>query len=357
MKAKDLLASCYRVIFVLAVLYFGSVCVNPSPALGADPSSKSSKPIELILNSLFPAGSLQNTHLERWGEKLKAESDGRLTIRIYPGGVLCPPPEIYSVTAKGICDIGYGFKYRRAELFNPLDGFMAGTPGIPTTIRVYKDLYNEFKGYRAEFDKTRMLWFSCTGPSVLHTVKPVRTLEDLKGMQIRTTGVAGAKILSALGASPVELPTSELFIALQKGIVQGVVVPDDQLKTFRLGDVLHYTTQISLWQPPLNFTVMNSAKYKSLPPDLQKVIEDTIPWAEKDFLEMWKETDRAGRKYANSVGHEFITLTPEENAKWSAIIAKTQDEMAKEIDSKGYPGTKLLQFLRESIKRYSSYSN
>ena len=355
MKGKKSLMKNLYLVNILVSLFVVAVCVNnPIPSWAAEHDSNPATPIELSLNSMFPAGTAQHQHLERWAEKIKTDSNGRLIIRIYPGAILSPVPKIYDATGKGISDLGYGFKYTRAEQFDPIDGFMAGTPGIQTTHRIYKDLWDgNIFNYRAEFKKAKVLWFGYTGPSRLHTVKPVRTLGDLKGMQIRTSGRAGATILPALGSGAVAIPTSELAIALQKGILQGTVSPDDQLKTFRLADVLPYTTEISLWQPSPNFMVMNIDKYNSLPSDLQKVIDDSLPWAEKDCLKMWEGTDRAGRDYANSLGHEFISLSPEEREKWMAAIEGAQDEIAIEIDRKGYPGTKVLQFIRERITRYS----
>ena len=347
MKKNNVLTSRFYVMLFFLV---GVVCSVPSSSFGKE------KNTELLLNSMFPAGTAQNMHLERWADKIKTDSNGRLTIRIFPGGVLSPVPEIYAATRKGICDLGYGFvygKYKKTDLFYALDVFTAESPDIQTTAKIYKDLWDGFEDWRAEYDNVKLLWLGHTGRSILHTVKPVRTLEDFKGMQVRTPDRATARVIKALGASAVEISTSELAIALQKGLLQGVVAPIDQLKTFRLADVLPYSTEISFLEPEPNFTVMNIDKYESLSPELRKVIDDSIPWGQKDCLEMWEGTDIAGREYANSLGHEFIRLTPEEKEKWETIIKGVQDEIAAEIDQKGYPGTELLLFVRERMGKHS----
>ena len=347
MEKRKSVAERFGQILCAAILILLAATATPQDVWG------SGKSIELILNSMFASGTAQHMHLERWAEKIKTDSNEKLTIRIFPGAILSPVPEIYSATGKGVSDLGYGFKYKGSELFDPLDGFMAESPNIETTASVYNDLWNEYPEYRKEFEKTKVLWFGYTGPSKLHTVKPVRSLSDLKGMQVRSTTISIGRILNALGAVGVQVPTSELAIGLQKGMLQGVTTPEDQLKSFRLADYVNFTTEMPLYTPYPNFMVMNIDKYNSLSPELAQVIDNSLEWAKQDCLNMWKETDTLGRDYANSKGHQFISLSSVEKAKWLIQIRLTQDEIAKEIDAKGYPGTKMLQFIRDRIAQYA----
>jgi TRAP-type C4-dicarboxylate transport system substrate-binding protein len=75
-----------------------------------------------------------------------------------------------------------------------------------------------------ELDETKMMFFVCHGPGLIHTKKPVRTLEELKGMKIRSTGMS-TKIVQAFGATPVAMPMTESYDALSRGLQKGLHVP------------------------------------------------------------------------------------------------------------------------------------
>ncbi len=86
-----------------------------------------------------------------------------------------------------------------------------------------------------------MLYVHAHGPGLIHTVKkPVTKLEDLKGMKIRSTGLA-SKIITALGASPVGTTMPETYDALRTGVAEGATAPIQALKGFRWGEVVKYT--------------------------------------------------------------------------------------------------------------------
>ncbi len=80
------------------------------------------------------------------------------------------------------------------------------------------------------------------GPGILHTKKPVKTLDDLKGMKIRCTGMA-AKIVTALGGVPVAMPMGETYDALSRAVVDGSMAPQESLQGWKWGEVVKYTIE------------------------------------------------------------------------------------------------------------------
>jgi TRAP-type C4-dicarboxylate transport system substrate-binding protein len=98
--------------------------------------------------------------------------------------------------------------------------------------------------------------------------------------------------------------------------------------------------------------VMNWDSYKKLPPDLQKVIENSLEWAKRDIVETFDKADIAGVEWAKKQGMEFTTLKPEEMKKWLTVIGPVQDRWGKDEDPKGYPATEVLKFIRQRIDAY-----
>ena len=134
-----------------------------------------------------------------------------------------------------------------------------------------------------------------TAPASFTPRQPVKNLDDLKGMKIVCHGLS-AKVVGALGATPVAMPMPERYDALQKGVAEGVVDPIEALKGWKLGEVIKSTTENfgSAYSTGF-FVVMNKDKWNSLPPDVQKVIETVnVEWIEKTGKALGR--DRQGRQ-------------------------------------------------------------
>ena len=98
------------------------------------------------------------------------------------------------------------------------------------------DFYRAFKP--REFAQVKMLFFLSASPGLLHTKRPVRSLEDLRGLKVRCLGGTAARVLKALGTVPIIIPTGDTYDALRKGIVDGVVAAWDSLETMKWGEIL-----------------------------------------------------------------------------------------------------------------------
>jgi TRAP-type C4-dicarboxylate transport system substrate-binding protein len=177
-----------------------------------------------------------------------------------------------------------------------------------------------------ELDDVKVMFFHGTGPTIFHTKKPVRTLEDLKGMKIRTTGL-GAKIVAALGATPVAMPMGDTYDALSKGVVEGSTAPIASLEGFKWGEVVKYTTEnFGSAYTTIFFVVMNKKTWNSVTPDNQKIIEQVNEeWIEK-MGRYGTNMILAAWDFALKLGNQIIPLSKEEDEKWVQKLKGTFDE-------------------------------
>ena len=113
------------------------------------------KPIELRISHMNPAGSPEDLHYNRWAKKIEADSKGRLTFRIFPGGVLINAFECYSGTVKGIADIGASYRYDRkgAELTGFISICYPGIPDATIGTRILDEIRAKFPAYNKEWEK------------------------------------------------------------------------------------------------------------------------------------------------------------------------------------------------------------
>ena len=215
--------------------------------------------------------------------------------------------------------------------------------------RLSNAVYKKF--HPKEMDDVKVMFFHGTGPQIFHTKKPVRTLEDLKGMKIRTTGL-GAKIVTALGATPVAMPMGDTYDALSKGVVDGSTAPIASLEGFKWGEVVKYTTEnFGTANTTVFFVVVNKKAWNSLTPNAQKIIEQVNEeWVDR-IGKVWDKYDLGGRDFALRLGNKIITLSKEEDERWVKKVKGTLDDYVKDTKAKNLPGEEVMKFSLDYLKK------
>jgi TRAP-type C4-dicarboxylate transport system substrate-binding protein len=334
-------------VFIFLFLFFYMGC--PCPVFAEEK-------VELKVSHFWPPTSAQHELLLKWKKKLEDESKGKLSLRIFPGGTLLKQTIEWEGLNKGVADIVYGIRLETAgrEFSEKMVIFTYGAKKASVGGRLMYDVFNQFQAYRDEWKTVKVLWLAAAGPNQIHTkAKPIRKLEDLKGMQLRTAPGAGLELVRTLGASPVTMPMSETFMAIQKGTVEGCLGPADILKNFRLDEVTKYTTNANLWVLLGHYVAMNTNSYNNLPSELKNIIDNSMKWGREETWKMYDSIDEESINYAKRKGHTFMDLSSDEMTRWYSVIKPLQDKIAAELDANGYPGTKLKDFLIQRVKYYS----
>lgn len=308
------------------------------------------KPIELTYSIFFPATHKNTVLAQEWAKEIGKRTDGRVKITVFPGGTLTKAEVCYDGIEKGISDIGMsvlGYTRGKFPLTEALDLPLGIKTGAAATA-VANAYYRKFAP--KEFGGVAIMYLHAHGPGFLHTKKPVRTLEDVKGLKIRCTGLS-AKIAAALGGTPVAMPMGETYDALSRGVVDGSMAPQESLEGWRWGEVVKSSTQCyGAAYTTTFFVAMNRDRWLSLPNDIQRIIEKVNEeWIPRTG-NAWDEMDKSGRDFAAARGNEIVALSPEENARWAAVVKPILDEYAAKMQAKGLPGAEVLAFCRECIK-------
>jgi TRAP-type C4-dicarboxylate transport system substrate-binding protein len=284
-----------------------------------------------------------------WAKEIEKRTDNKVQISVFAGGTLTKAPQCYSGTVKGISDLGFSlFAYTRGRfpVMAAVDLPMGYADGKVAS-RVAQEFAIAFKP--KELSDVKVLYLHAHGPGLLHTKKPVKKLEDLKGMKIRATGLS-AKIVKALGGVPVAMPQGGTYEALKKGVVEGTFGPMEVLKGWKQAEVIKYTTECySIGYTTTFFVVMNLDKWNSLPADIKKIFDEVSDKYTDVHGNVWDSTDQEGRKYTLSLGNEIISLSDEESARWrKAVEPVINDYITNTPD-----GDKYVKKIRELMKTYS----
>ncbi len=195
------------------------------------------------------------------------------------------------------------------------------------------------------------MYLHAHGPGLLHTKKPVHKLEDVKGLKIRSYGF-NAKLAKALGGVPVAMSQGGVYEALQKGVVDATLSPMEVLKGWKQAEVVKETVECySVGYTAGFYVAMNLDKWNSLPKDVQKVFEEVSKeWIPKTGA-AWDSSDKAGRKFALSLGNKMFPLSAEQSAVWAKAAKPVIAGYIKDKEAKGLPAKAYVDFIQEAVKK------
>lgn len=171
----------------------------------------------------WSGGPLMNIGAEAFAEKVNKMSNGRIKVQVFPAGALGNPLKVSEVVKNGVAEMGHtwmGYDWGQ----DPTTVLFGGFAGSPKAGPMLHWLYNAGgaemqREFREEvFGVVSIPLFLRTAEVFLHSNKPVRTLEDLQGLKIRTAG-AWLQMLEDLGASPVTVPGGDVFPMLSRGAI------------------------------------------------------------------------------------------------------------------------------------------
>jgi TRAP-type C4-dicarboxylate transport system substrate-binding protein len=158
--------------------------------------------------------------------------------------------------------------------------------------------------------------------------------------------------LRAWGASPAGMPPGEMAENLDKGVIDGVVMPYDGMLGFRLAPYLRYSTEVFSYVSSFA-VVMNPESYASLPPDLKRLIDDTTgKGAAREVGARWDAIEPTGRGYMVDNGVEIIELTDEQRAAFTAAAESIIEQRLTTAEAEGVPAREFFARLRQLAAQY-----
>jgi TRAP-type C4-dicarboxylate transport system substrate-binding protein len=317
------------------------------------------KPINLSFAMFMPPFHQWSKLDEEFCSKIEQDSGGRVKIRRYFGATLSSPLKWHEECVAGVADISHGNPFFETSDF-PIAS-RVGYFGIGETDRkigqkIGKEIWKMFPERRAEYSDVKLLTQITVGMAWYHTAKrPVRTLADLKGLSIRVLGEELILLMKGLGASPVKMPAGDLYDALQKGIVDGYLLPMETLISIRGAEVTHYHTCSYYFNPMSEHIIMNLDKWNSLPGDIQQVFTNAAAWYEEEAYKRFEAEDAKAEAYAKEQGgHEFYDLSQQDREEFYRIQTKIALTKVKELDAMGLPGTKIFEAYQTLLKQYGN---
>ena len=329
-----LLGACFRRLMVVAALCGLLVAAATSVHAG-----------ELKLaHFTSPKHPMDRLVMRPWGAEVAKRSNGSLTVRIYPGGELGKGPQAqYKRAADGIADITFGLQGYTSSLFPRT--LLVELPGIaPDAVAATKMLWKAVGSIQAEYDRTKILALWVNDKAVIMTRnKAVRTLDDVKGMKIRTPSKLQGDIIKALGATPVAMPVTRMYNALKTGVVDGLMVAPSVIRSFKIGEVAKYYT-VGPFANTAFFLVMNKKAYDGLSAEHKKIVDETSGEAlSVKAAGIYKKAGAGSLAGEKKSGRgEVITLSDAEDKRFRKALSGVRAKTVKDLAGKNIDAEKIL---------------
>jgi TRAP-type C4-dicarboxylate transport system substrate-binding protein len=300
-----------------------------------------------------------NMH-KAWMDKVEKDSGGRIKFEAYPAMQLGGTPvQLYDQARDGVVDIVWTLPGNTAGRFPRIEVFEL--PFMMTNAEATSKAYWEYFQTQApdEFKETQVIALHVHGPGVIHTAdKPVRNVNDMRGLKVRAPTRQVTKLVGALGATPVGMPLPQIPDALSKGTISGCVIPWEVVPSVKVNELTKFHAEFDPAGGSLYTTTfvmaMNRNKYNSLPPDLKKVIDSNSGLATSAWLgKVQQGGDPAGRKSASDRGNTIFTVSAADAQEFRRRSRQIEVEWVEDMNKRGHDGRKLLDTARALIEKHS----
>lgn len=256
-----------------------------------------------------------------------AAADVDLSVKIFPSKSLFKPREQYKPLSRGQLDMTvFPLSYaggQRPE-FN-----LTLMPGLVKNhdhaARLNESPFMEkIEGLMAE-DDVMVLVHGYLAGGFVGVDKCITAPEDVAGLQTRAAGKAFEQMLAAAGASIASMASSEIYNAMQTGVLQAANTSSSSFVSYRIYEqVKCYTPagDVALWfmyQPLL----MNKSAYESLNDEQRAALDAAAAKAEAYYLEEAKKQDAASEKVFKEAGVEIAKMSQEEFNAWREIAKQS----------------------------------
>ncbi|MEF2072940.1 TRAP transporter substrate-binding protein [Consotaella aegiceratis] len=278
--------------------------------------------------------------------KLSEATNGEVTVKIYSGGELgAGPVEQFMRAVDGVADLVVSLPGYTASQF-PLT-LMSELPGVMTEETGTQKLLDNRDLFQSEFRRVHLVSLWSNAENVLYTRdKPVHTSDDVKGMKIRVPSRNTGLVVESWGATPVSMPVSDIYNALQTGVIDGALIDGTGTRAFKLGEVAQYlTVGMDTTLSPF-YIVMNRDSFEGLSEEQQQAVDEIG----KDVSVLANQTqlDAAHKgieAFGEMDGKTVIQLSEEEAKAFNDLAHQVTEQVVAEGKEQGLPAQEIVDAL------------
>jgi TRAP-type C4-dicarboxylate transport system substrate-binding protein len=303
------------------------------------------KPKEaVILRMAVPqaAGDPITENLEEMAKRFNERADGEYQINVFPGETLVKMMETLDSVRTGAVEISAGVPWpvfagldmRFGELIHVFNNYSACVTAAqdPELFKLHDDIFLD------KFNQHALAVFPFETPQLIST-KPVKTLEDWKGLLVAVPAPVAADYVTLLGGASVSMPWTDYYSALEKGVVDAALAGTNHMQTARLTDVGSHVTICTPYGILAGHTI-NLDIWNAMPERIQNILLEETAWSAQAITEYLTAIVENEVDDLTALGMDVYTVPAAERDKWKALTQPYVDELLAQM---GEFGQKIIQ--------------
>ncbi len=303
----------------------------------------------LNISSWAPPTHLTNSQVwPTWGKWIEEATEGRVTTKIEYK--LASPLKQFELVRDGVADAawifhGYNTRYAATQAVEMPN---LGTSAEAASVAYWR-VHQKYLAKANEHEGVTLVGLSSHGPAVIQTKTPLNSLSELNGLKIRVPGGVGSKVGKALGVTAVKLPAPKVYEALSSGVADGIFMPIETQKSFRLKEVVPYVTIMpgglyyGSFAYLLNTDFLNSLSEK----DRNAILSVSGEKLTRLAGQAWDNADKAGHADALASGSTVTTASQATHAEYLDLMAPVEAAWIEQMNGLGIDGKAALGELRD----------
>lgn len=304
-----------------------------------------------------PQHHLTSTVLAGWAADVEKATAGRVKFQMLPKHPSAPPGT-FDAVRDGLMDLSYvTASYTPARHLMPL---MPELPGMGDSAEVnsvaYSRIYWKHFHKVGEYNGVKLIGVFTHGPGQMFTKKTIKTIDDIRGLKIRTGGGIAEAVANALGASAFVKPAPESYELLNAGIADGVFFPFESVVSFKLESVLTQATVFpgGMYSSSFGF-FMNEDKWNKIAKQDQAIIEKyAYEYAARSNGKSWDTADKVGLDALKKAGANIVTADAAMRAEAQKRAGPIIEDWIKKASVKLPNAKAILEEFRTELKKVAS---
>ena len=308
-----------------------------------------------IADSYPPGHYLAEALTKNFMQRATELSNGVLQFEYYPAQQIGKLQDYLSLTQAGAIDIGYIVPSLIPEKMP--HGSITEMPGLFDTTCQGTDAFVKVASYGGALSKldfepngVRFLTAIMNPPvSLITSKKRVTSLEDIKGLKIRTPGGGQEASVQALGAVSVRMAAPEVYESISRGTIDGVLFPFLSAKSYDLQKEVKYVLNGVTFGSGINMYAISERRFKQLPPAAQQALVQAGILASRNACETVQRNESATRAEMIKAGIVSVDADAASRQQWQSRLDPVVTSWAKALDQRGKQGTTMLDAFRNVL--------
>lgn len=303
-----------------------------------------------------PADTPIGNQFQAMFDDIEEKTNGHVEINLYGSGTLASSADVVDMVADGACDIGWvftSFYYGQYPLTDVIAVPGQGVHSCVQGTRVLWDLWEQFPEMRDEWSDFKVLVMFPNPVNYVYTNTQVESLDDLKGLSVRSPSGGIAEVLGALGCNVISMAPNDIYDNLSKNNIQGYALEPTGVADYSLDEITKSIVDIQMFQAPF-ITIMNMETWNSLPPEYQAVFEE---WSGVDaslkFAEMWDQTADQNMQELLATGCAVAELSQEDHNRFQQVADTYADSWADAYSTDTFDALAYFQACQEAYDKYA----